>query len=397
MRLLTLALLLVAGTVKADFDDEVDLQQHLDKLSNPRYPIESNTNNRGVVRDYIIERMKYYGLEVKTQKFNTTINKDPLGINSDRIEVQGTNVIGIQRAVTEHPGAVVVVGADYDSNGVDHPLFYNGAGVATLLEVARMYSVNERWSGHYVANYTTIFVAFDINTKLHQDSPGRPGGYYFVQNWLMPFLKQKEYFGGAIILDSVMNVNYKDNSQILSSNFQNIFPDTYKRLQNDNNKGNFLAMVSNGDKEPTKILREQFSGSYYKDRRSQPFRLEDMKLSSGVKFDNLLEQFTKSDNIHFWNAKDFNGEPIQLPALLLTDTKNSRTLSTTNCITDPCRPVELVTEERTEFVEATVKGVTTFLFNRQATRLPYEPSSSMSSLPSAIMTVLMLALVRLYM
>ena len=76
-------------------------------------------------------------------------------------------MIGIKRAVTEHPGAVVVVGADYDSNGVDNALFHNGGGVAALLEVARLYSFNAAWSGRFVANYTTVFVAFDINTKYH--------------------------------------------------------------------------------------------------------------------------------------------------------------------------------------------------------------------------------------
>lgn len=396
MRLLTLALLVVAGTVRADVEVEVDLQQHLSKLASPRYPIESNTNNRNTVKDYIYERMKNYGLEVQQQKFNTTIDKDPLGLDSDHIEVQGTNVIGIQRALTHFPGAVVVVGADYDSNGVDDPLFHNGAGVAALLEVARAYSINERWSGRYVANYTTIFVAFDINTKLHQGSPGHPGAYYFVQNWLMPFLKQEtDHFGGAVILDSIMNVNYEDNSQTLSNNFENAFPDTYTRVQQDNSKGNFLAMVSMGDQEATTTLRDQFSGSYRKNRRAEPYRLEDMKLHSGMKYDNMVEEFVKSDNIHFWKAKDFAGNSIALPALLLTDTKSFRRMKST-CITDPCRPIEEVTEERTEFVEATVEAVTTFLFNRQATLLP-EQSSGVSSLPSAIMTGLMLVLVRLYM
>lgn len=396
MRLLTLVLLLVAGTVRGD-EDEVDLLQHLEKLSSQRYPIESNTNNRDAMREYIIERMTNYGLEVKQQKFNTTISEDPTGINSEYIKVQGTNVIGIQRAVTEHPGAVVVVGADYDSNGMDDPLFHNGAGVASLLEATRMYTFNERWSGRYVANYTTIFVAFDINTKLHENSPGHPGGYYFVQNWLMPFLKQNtEYFGGAIILDSIMNVNYDIYSQTLSNNFQEMFPDTYGRLQEDSSRGNFLAMVSMGDKAATATLRDQFSGSYRKNRRAERFRLEDMRLQSGMKFDNLLGDFVKSDNIHFWNAKDANNDTVQLPALLLTDTKGFRTMKK-ECVTDPCRAVDMLTEERLEFVEATVRSVTTFLFNRQTTRLPEQPSSGMSSLPSAIMTGLMFALVRLHM
>lgn len=66
---------------------EVDLMPHLEKLSKPRYPMETNTNNRNEVKDYIIERMKNYGLDVKQQKFNVTIGNDPTGIGSELIVV----------------------------------------------------------------------------------------------------------------------------------------------------------------------------------------------------------------------------------------------------------------------------------------------------------------------
>lgn len=43
---------------------------------------------------------------------------------------------------------------------------------------------------------------------------------------------------------------------------------------------------------------------------------------------------------------------------------------TSTCAREPCRPVDEVTEERIDFMDATVNAVTTFLFNRQATLLP---------------------------
>lgn len=61
----------------------------------------------------------------------------------------------------------MVVGAHYDSSGNDEnnkALRSNGVGIATLLETARAFEESARWQG-FVKNYTTIFVAFDINTK----------------------------------------------------------------------------------------------------------------------------------------------------------------------------------------------------------------------------------------
>lgn len=394
MKLLTVALLVLAGTVWADIEFDVDVEQHMDKLVRQRYPIEDNKENRESVRNYIIERMRYYGLDVKEQRFNTTINTDPRGIGSEQIQVQGTNVIGINKAVTQHPGAVVVVGADYDSDGTSDPMFYNGAGVAALLEVARLYAFNEGWSGRLVANYTTIFVAFDINTKLYESSPGYPGGHFFVKEWLWPFIQRNpDYFGGAVILDSVLNVNYEERSQFLDADFGTMFPESYERIEGGNFKGDFLAMVSSGNSEATETLKDQFSGNYYKGRKGERFRLEDLQLRTGMNFDDMVKRFVKSENIHFWSFKDDTNTTVPLPAILLTDTGSFRNLPP-NC--DTCHPMDMLTEERTEFVEATIKATTNFLFKRQATLLP-ETDSAVSSLPSAIMTALMLCLVRLYM
>lgn len=83
------------------------------------------------------------------------------------MQVEGVNVIGIADKVSNKAGAVLVVGADYDSSGIDDPMYNNGAGVAAMLEAAYHFYFNTHWSGMYVLNYTTIFVAFDLNTKEH--------------------------------------------------------------------------------------------------------------------------------------------------------------------------------------------------------------------------------------
>lgn len=396
MRLLAATLLVLAGTVTADITYDIDLLQHLEKLADNRYPTEDNSANRANTRDYIRDRFRNYGLDVMQQKFNTTVNKDKYGLSMDLMQVEGTNVIGVVPAVTKHPGAVVVVGADYDSNGIVDPMFHNGGGVAALLEVARLYFFNKAWSGRFAVNFTTVFVAFDINTKLHENSPGTPGGRFFVRDWLWPMLgRNATYFGGAVILDSVMNVDYEINSQVLTSGFNELFPDTYKRVQESGAKGDFLSMVSWGNADASITLKDQFKGSYNKDRKMRRFRLEDMKLHDGVFLDDFVKQVVRSENIHFWRFIDDKNATIQLPALLLTDTASLRRSPIDNC--DKCRPVDLLTEERIEFLEATVKATTDFLFNRQATLLPEVSGSKAAFIPSMLMTTLMLCLVRLYM
>lgn len=62
---------------------------------------------------------------------------------------------------------MVVIGAHYDSSGEpenNDALRDNGVGVATLLETARAFTESVKSKGFHV-NYTTIFVAFDLNTK----------------------------------------------------------------------------------------------------------------------------------------------------------------------------------------------------------------------------------------
>ncbi|XP_050709039.1 uncharacterized protein LOC126993907 isoform X3 [Eriocheir sinensis] len=392
MNLVTVALLVLAGTVSGDFFAEVDLKQHMETFFKDRYPIEDNRPTREAAREYIKNKFSYYGLEVHEQKFNTTINTDPRGFGSNTVTVEGTNIIGIKKAITQQADAVVVVGADYDSNGLSDPLFYNGAGVAALLEVAHVYSFNTDWSGRFADNFTTIFVAFDINTKHYKGSSGHPGGYHFVKTWLWDYIgKTPSFFGGAVILDSIMNVQYENKTQTLTTGFNNLFPGTYKRVLDSGAKGNFLAMVSSSGAESK--LKDQFSGNYNKDRQRQRYRLEDMVMINGGTMDPIIELIVESDSVHFWTFTDDMGEPIHLPAILLTDTASFRSNPKDGCST--CRPVDLLTEERLEFVNATVRATTRFLLDRQATLLPPKESNAVSSLPSILMTALMMCLVRL--
>lgn len=109
------------------------------------------------------------------------------------LQVEGVNIIGLAPAISNKPGAVVVVGANYDSNTRDDPgpLFNNGAGIAALLETARLFMHNVKWSGAFKQNFTTIFVAFDLNTKEHDVRKPKPAP--FELTFIVPFSCLQSY------------------------------------------------------------------------------------------------------------------------------------------------------------------------------------------------------------
>ncbi|XP_071521772.1 uncharacterized protein [Panulirus ornatus] len=391
MRLVVVLLLLVPLGVMSSF--EVNLVQHLRHFTTQRFPSDRFNTERLKAQKYIKDRFKSYGLKVVEQKFNSTIESDPLGIGNVT-NVVGVNIIGISEAVSNRQGAVLLVGADYDTNGISDPIFNNGAGVAAMLETARLFTSAIR-SKTFAKNFTTIFVAFDLNTKEHDIGSGRPGGWHFVQHWLWPYLKHSDInFGGAFILDSIMNINLNSNSQIANDDFRQLFPKTFERVVESERKGNFLAMVTRlGNKATT--LKDQFSGSYYMERIRTQFRLEDMGFKGRMELNEVMRELTKPESIHFWSF-NYNHTSVPLPAVLLTDTQELRVRPPmpAHCNKE-CPMKDLVTEDRVDFMDSTVRGLTRTLIRRQLHRYPDVPGGGELTLPSLLVTAAVFALVRL--
>lgn len=398
MKLLAAAALLVlagATIVRATLDFDVDLASHLEHFSTQRYPNEKYNDGRLQAQTYIKERFINYGLKVFEHKFNTTVALDPLGIENKYETVEGVNIIGLAEAVSNKPGAVLLVGADYDTNGLDEPMFTNGAGVAAMLEVARLFMHNTRWTGLYWQNFTTIFVAFDLNTREHQVSPGVPGARHFITDYLWSYLNKSDTnFGGAFILDSIMNVNYNEGSQTVDDSFQKMFPDTYQRVINGGKKGDFLSAITlTGTKSD--MLQSQFTGSYHKDRRLSMYRLESMKINKEAPLGRLIKELTKPSSIHFWTFTANNTE-TSLPAILLTDTQGLRQMPPPPEICfKACPAKEWLTQDRIDFMDTTVRALTRTLMSRQGIQLP-QSDAGVTSLPSLVMTLMIVLIVRIY-
>ncbi|XP_066985755.1 uncharacterized protein [Macrobrachium rosenbergii] len=379
---------------------DVDIGSQLKHFTKHRYPSRDYSENHQRARKHIEDTFRYHGLSVKTQKFNTTVNTAITDFNPVDEVVTGVNIMGIAPAISNRPEAVIVVLADYDTNGIDNPMMNNGAGMAVLLETIRLFMFNVRWSQEFQQNFTTVFAALDLNTREHMGSGGKPGGWYFVHEWLWSYLNRSETnFGGAYVIDSVMNINRVQDSQNVNDDFRQMFPDTFERIQDHGHRGDFLAMVTL-NKEKCMKLKDQFTTNYNTERIKRPFRLEDMTLPESLSMSRLLASLTRQETIHFWTYEHHN-ITAPLPALLLTDTETLREVPLMNNCTDLCQ----LTPEREEFLTTTTLALTRTLLARQAhpitggagttaSTLPGGAGTTASTLPGLIMSLASMLLIR---
>lgn len=331
---------------------------HLDAHRNPR-PIYGD--NWLKAREYIREAFVEMGLQTELQCFNSTVTMVSTdGSTTVSTLVEGCNVVGVSGGA--RAGNTVVVGAHYDTQdhgGANSALARNGAGVATLLEVAKAYqdSVQDH---HYYRNYTTVFVAFDLNNI---EEPTADKGYSgvsnFVTGWLQPQLAQSP-LRGAVILDSIATYNTEVNSQNLTSDFSQVFPEAFVRIRDEGQaKGDFLAAVTTEDGQD---FLQDFVGAYRRDRMARPFRLQEM-VTAGQSFGvgETFEAMTSYEAAAFWEHTP------TLPALLLTDTRGMRGPPASDTCDQACTE-RWANPTRMEFLYHTYASLLRLLLEQQTTQ-----------------------------
>ncbi|XP_064098954.1 uncharacterized protein LOC135210087 [Macrobrachium nipponense] len=342
---------LTFGVVGSVTSQSINLEQHLQHLTTIRNPSASSNTAWYEARDYISHQFFSYNLTTKFHTFNTSVNVN----NNGGTTFTGTNVIGIAEGPADGP--VLLVGADFDTTvSQKSPLEDNGAGIAALLEVARLYM--DQYHSNELNNVTgtVLFVAFDINTVEYEGQPsGKAGSYLFLHQWLWSYLGQSsERFYGAIILDSISKYNMEERSQVLPDDFQDVFPEAYGDIVNRTNKGDFLALFTRHS-EASRRLTEALFDSYEKDRKAMMFRLLDLTLRDGSKYGETFRMFDHQSQFHFWTFQPAD-KPVPLPAILLTDTDVHRK-SPNTCSTNPCTAEEFLTRPAKAFIEKTVESL----------------------------------------
>ena len=107
---------------------------------------------------------------------------------------------------------------------------------------------------------TVIFVAFD------KEEVGSQGSHEFIRGYLVPeFFKPDTawpVFQGAFVLDTIMNFNETENTQLLPEQWRSKIPDeTYQQVKQDQFRGDFISLVSRSqpEKELTALIENQWN------------------------------------------------------------------------------------------------------------------------------------------
>ncbi|XP_070533404.1 uncharacterized protein YfbL-like isoform X2 [Ptychodera flava] len=351
--LLSLYLPAVFGSLLENTSSSQARLENLENLLRHRFNAsrrhDANITAKYVVRDFVRDSFEQYGLDVVMHDFPTR-----------KPEFTGTNVIGIlngQRAGTPKD-RLVLLGAHYDTADSTPGVDDNGSGMALLLETARALT------SQCQPEYTILFVAFDYSENTlswagdpcYWDVPC--GSQRFVEDWLFSFLSQRGYpvFQGAYIADTVMNWDNGIDTQAFSGTFSILFEDTYKRIQNNSFRGDFLFTYS---REQDSVLVDAFT-AHYNAQDGANFRIESLTLpivDQPTAVDKRLYRAQlNSDHHNFWRTG------VSFNAVQLTDSANFRG-DMQLCHHRGCDDVTQITPQKLTFLTKITKSVVDTLAN----------------------------------
>lgn len=166
-------------------------------------------------------------------------------------------------------------------------------------------------------------MAFDL------EEVGSQGSLVFIKDYLVQILKNnlpvelaQSRFQGAFIMDTIMNFNDTEGSQIFPTEWSLVLPDVYDKIADSRHRGDFLSMIYRRDVDQKMAGRFQYH--WEKSTADSRFRLTSFPLGltselppMEVLADHL--NFLRSDHSRFWYMND-SAVPFTLNAVLMTDT-----------------------------------------------------------------------------
>ena len=255
-----------------------------------------------------------------------------------------------------------MVGAHWDTTGFTDGYNDNGSGLAAMLEVAR--ALVE--SGCRL-KYSVIFVAFD------KEEVGSQGSHEFVRGYLVKeFFSGDQWpeFQGAFILDTVMNFNQSENSQLLPEEWRAKIPEeTFQAVLEDKFRGDFISLISRTEpeREMAELIENHWTDlSSDRDfrlivtRDPEQFKLRHYNIQLEAGLPSLLEltdhiHFLRSDHARFWYSNETEYQ-LSLRSVLFTDTGPYRGVMT-QCYHRDCDSARM--KNVTQFASYEFLGVTT--------------------------------------
>jgi len=278
---------------------------------------------RDAASDYITQKFGNLGLLVGLQYFypsrfyNQFVGYDWKSNSPLQTLPPGANIFGILpgKLWGTSRDRVVIIGAHWDTMTETDGYNDNGSGVAAVLELARQFV-----ESHCKPKNTIIFATFDL------EEMGGQGSDEFVKRFLLPDILRKygqSDIAGTFIVDTLMNLNLTDNSQMLPEQWSTMDKVTADKIKANGMKGDFMSILQR--RQPDQKLVATFTKHWNhlqenseKKYKLRPFRLDlDKKTPDWETLDEYVP-FIRSDHSRFWiiNETDFTS----LPAILLTDT-----------------------------------------------------------------------------
>jgi len=187
----------------------------------------------------------------------------------------GENIVA--RLKGSSKGRTFVVGAHFDSVDGSPGVDDNGSGVIAVLEIAKILS-------KYTFDQSITFVTFDLEER------GLRGSQEYVKSGAT----LSDTITGAAIFDMLGYFSDQPNSQKVPEGLDQLFPDAYKTVSENQFRGNFLLSVANQRSADLSLLFDSCSRVV----------IPDLKVISLVVPGNgeIAPDFRRSDNAPFWDA-----------------------------------------------------------------------------------------------
>ncbi len=251
--------------------DGAAYQTDLEFIAQERTP---GSEHWQAVQDLCAERFAEHGLEVERHDYGG-----------------GVNVIGILPGRTQ-PDKQVLITAHYDHIANCPGADDNGSGVAGVLEAARLLSM-----GRY--EQSIVFACWD------QEEVGLVG----ARAWVTRAVERGEQVTTVFNFEMIGFLDDTPGAQEFPSGLDLIFPDAYQQAEDNEFRGDFLAVIGDEDSDDAMEAMQTHA-----DAVGLPLLL--LELSDEQTTSSFLSDLRRSDHSPFWDAG--------YPAMMLTDTSEFR-------------------------------------------------------------------------
>lgn len=254
--------------------EQTQLLDNVQALAQPR----STPAQKALTRRYITEQLQSYGLVPEDQPYRHPV--------TDSVETGGINIVATLPGSDPEAGTFVV-GGHYDGAGNSPGADDNGSAIATLLEIARLFSALD-----YTFPATLQIVFFDQEEQ-QPDGSGLLGSLAFTQE-----PGNLDNVKGAIILEMIGYACRTPGCQRYPQGLP---------VTNLPETGDFLAVLGLAD-------HTQLIGAFMGSAQSNWPTVMSLPIPKPVL--NMLPDLLRSDHAPFWEK--------EIPAVMVTDTANFR-------------------------------------------------------------------------